>query len=247
MSNRNTLLVARVNPPSEAYCAAASQFGLQVWHRSMLSLQVANLSLLLPQLVQLTKTKPAPTLVFSSPFAASVLQMHAPELLNQCPLLAVGASTAAALAPFSARFPSKSEGAQALLDMLPNSLEGQTFCLFQAPDALPILAQGLRDRGAVLQIIEAYARMREPMTREERERLQMLQCADVGSGEQLQALMDAGLPLDTALILPSQRVKDQAVEFGITSVVCCVSLSDEGVRIQYLDQLLKRSELSITP
>ena len=233
MSNRNTLLVTRVNPPSEAYCAAATQLGLQVWHRSMLSLQVADLSVFLPQLARLIKAKPAPTLVFSSPFAVRVLQTHAPELLNRCPLLAVGPSTASALAPYPARFPSQSEGAQALLDMLPNALEGQSLCLFQAPDALPILALGLHDRGAELQIIEAYTRVRTPIRDDEIERLKTVRCVDVGSGDQLQALLDEGLSLDTPMILPSERVRRVAMLLGVRGQTH-TGLSDENARLRAL-------------
>ena len=206
----------------------------------MLVIQIAERNVLLPQLAQLSAATTPATLVFSSPFAARALQLHFPELLSRHPLLTVGASTAAALAPYPARLPSESEGAQALLDILPSALTSQSFCLIQAPDALPMLQVGLSARGAQIQIIEAYARIRSPMHVDERDRLLNLRCTDIGSGAQLEALLNAGLPLTTPLILPSERVKNFAESLGFSELLV-VSNSSESERLQNLSVLLSES------
>jgi len=234
---RNTLLVARAWPPSEAYCAAVRSLGLAIWHRSMLVIENAERSVLLLQLAKLGSAKTPSTLVFSSPFAARALQTLAPELLSRHPLLSVGAGTSAALMPHFATAPSAGEGAQALLNMLPESLTGQAFCLLQAPDALPVLQDGLRARGAQVQIIEAYARIRAPIRDVERERLLTLRCVDVGSGEQLKALLAGGLPLATPLILPSERVRQLAESFGFCAPLRASS-SAESERLYNLAEML---------
>ena len=237
MQVRNTLLVARATPPSEAYCAAANLLGLTIWHRSMLIIKACDPSVLRPQLARLAAANPTPTLVFCSPFAAGVLQSLAPALLREHVLMSVGAGTSAALAPFPATAPVISEGAQALLDILPNSLTGQSFCLFQASDGLPVLKAGLYSRGAQVQTIEPYTRSTSPMLDQERERLHSLRCVDVGSGAQLEALLESGLPLLTPLILPSMRVRQLAESFGFCAPIR-VSSSAESERLLRLAKLL---------
>ncbi len=230
MAAIETLLVARVELPSADFCAKAAQLGLEVWHRSMLRVELAERVQLREALAAVA---PNATLIFSSQVAARAVQLHCPDSLSQHALMAVGAGTAKALEPHNVRFPSQSEGAQALLDLLPESLNGHRFCLIQAPDALAILLDGLSARGAEVSIIEAYRRIRVPMDALERKRLQLVYCVDVGSGAQLQALVDAGLPLQTALILPSERVRNLALSLSMTGLQC-VSLSEEGFRMRNL-------------
>lgn len=235
MAACKTLLVARVEPPSAEFCAKAAQLGLDVWHRSMLRVELAERSALRAALASVPTSKA--TLVFTSRFAARSVKAQFPEILSQHALMAVGASTAEALKPYEARCPNQNEGAQALLDLLPNSLSGQNFCLIQAPDALTTLKNALHERAAEVIVIEAYTRIHVAMQAIESARLQSLYCVDAGSGAQLQALFDEGLPLQTALILPSERVRSLALSFGLTGQHC-VSLSDEGSRLLGLLGLL---------
>jgi uroporphyrinogen-III synthase len=232
MAAIKTLLVARLEPPSADFCAKAAQLGLEVWHRSMLRVELAERAQLRTALAAVA---PNATLIFSSQVAARAVQLHCPNILSQHALMAVGAGTAKALEPHNVRFPSRSEGAQALLDLLAESLNGHRFCLIQAPDALTILLDGLVARGAEVSIIEAYRRIRVPMDALERKRLQSVYCVDVGSGAQLQALVDAGLPAKTPMLLPSQRVKALAKTLGMLGLIE-VCLSEKGLRF---DRLIK--------
>ena len=231
MAAIKTLLVARVEPPSADFCAKAAELGLEVWHRSMLRVELADESTLRRDLDKVLMRNT--TLIFTSQFAARAVHLNCPEILSQHALMAVGAGTAEALAPNKASFPSQGEGAQALLDLLPNSLSGQFFCLLQAPDALTTLLHGLRTREAEVSIVEAYKRIRVPMDALELARLQSIYCVDAGSGAQLKALVDAGLPLHTPLILPSERVRALAKSIEITGMIE-VCLSDEGLRFECL-------------
>lgn len=159
-----------------------------------------------------------------------------PHLLPHCLHFAIGPATAAALSALGvfAAQPLEAASAEQLL-RLPRlqNVRGQRVLIVRGRGGLALLRDTLLERGAEVQLLEAYERV--PLAGVElRCNWGPPDCIAVSSGEGLQALLAAADAQALAVravptLVPSTRVAALAHELGVARVIVCAGAGDAAV------------------
>ncbi len=158
------------------------------------------------------------------------------QLTPHCIHFAIGPATAAALGALGlvAQQPLESASAEQLLRLSRlHDVRGQRVVIVRGRGGLALLRDTLLERGAAVQLLEAYERV--PLADADlRRNWGPPDCIAVSSGEGLQALIAAAdsraIPLRSVPILvPSKRVAALASELGVARVIVCAGAGDAAV------------------
>lgn len=221
-------LLNRSAPPSATLADFARVKGLNLVH----------LPLVLPQIsVQLSEALQAHALgsdwlIFCSPRAVAYAEQHVPGIWQrQAQFGAVGAGTAYHIQQKTPRpvvFPTIADGGAALLRCAElQNVRGRRVSVFTGADGLHELESTLAARGAQVQSLVLYERVRRKLTPEQSQLCKNADNAYVGSVSFFDALLEArgGFPLP--VWVPSPRVAAHALSQGCTPDLCANS-SDEA-------------------
>ncbi len=226
------VLVTRPDPADARLAAALRMAGYEVDQCPALILRGLE-----PSAIALTAVQAADMCVFVSVHA---VRFAWPWLRTRrtphCTHFAIGPATAAALSALGlfAEQPLESASAEQLL-RLPRlqNVRGQRVLIVRGRGGLALLSDTLLDRGAEVQLFEAYERV--PLADVDlRRNWGPPDCIAVSSGEGLQALIAAAdsqaIPLrNVPTLVPSKRVAALAHELGIARVIVCAGAGDAAV------------------
>jgi uroporphyrinogen-III synthase len=168
-------------------------------------------------------------------------------------LAAAGAATAAALqraGHAGVLVPLRGDGSAGLLDdPFFAAVSGQRILIVSGEDTLPGLAEGLRARGAAVEVAAVYRR--RPVAHEPFAVNAALDAADVAivsSGEALAQLQRLALPdrrerlLDLQLALPSPRVVEKARQAGFRRPPLLPARVSDAAYVELLQDWLQQKE-----
>ncbi|MGR9115449.1 MAG: uroporphyrinogen-III synthase [Gammaproteobacteria bacterium] len=185
------------------------------------------------------------TLIFISANAVNfALQANGGKIdpFNNHRIAAVGRATARALEAAGLRvalLPSTGFNSEALLD-LPEFrvVKGQSFLIVRGEGGRETLADTLRDRGAIVEYLEVYKRIRPKSDNGQVAQLlksRELDVITITSGEALQnfmAMLDREsqhMALAVPLIVISERMKEIAEELGFKTILIADSPADAAI------------------
>ncbi|HEY1078050.1 MAG TPA: uroporphyrinogen-III synthase [Fontimonas sp.] len=217
-----TVAVTRPAAQAASLCLLLEQHGAQVVRLPLQSIEPVRPSVQLER--ELAAARDASVWIFTSVNAVR----HARALTGaRWPLtIAVGPATAAALSALGAPMvvvpvQHSSEGILALPEL--QDVRGRSVVLVSGEGGRDRIENGLRDRGALLQRLAVYRRVNLPYLPDQLQAmLAPVQAIVVTNGEALQQLVErmpaVGLPAlrGCQLVVPSQRVVEQASHFGFT-------------------------------
>lgn len=159
-------------------------------------------------------------------------------------LLAIGPSTARELASLQKEVVTAEGGVQSedLLQLpLLRQLAGKNVLIFRGSGGRELLAETLRERGAVVDYLELYRRGTPPIAPGQLARLLQAESVNtivITSSQALQSLCDALGPLSDSnntnlglipLLVPSERVAGQALAAGFSNIININSADDQGM------------------
>lgn len=238
------VLVTRPEGQASGLLASLRERGFATLHLPMLAIEALE-PLPAAQRQRLRELDRYRHLIFISAnavrFGLALIDAYWPQYPERQRYWAVGESTAAALeaAGLTVQRPGRDMRSEALLAMPAlRSPGGERVLLVKGEGGRDLLQRTLAQRGALVQALECYRRVAPSLDAAAcRERLAAapVDLILISSGEGLQHLSRLLTPkehtnlADTALIVPSPRVAQQAVDLGWRRVRCAENASDAAM------------------
>ena len=224
-TDANILLLNRSAPPSEPLQDQVNRCGLTLVHLPLVQAQAIPA----PDASMREQIQRSDWLIFCSPRAVEFAQQQLPDIWQlNARFGAVGAGTARRIVQFAPNkpvlIPESGDGANALLQCAElTRLNSQRISLFTGADGLLELGSVLHARGAVVQTVPLYRRVRRTLNPEQQDQCRRARCAYVGSVSFFDALLAVREAQALPVWVPSERVSAHARQHGCTPDLCADS------------------------